>query len=187
MSGHFSKRLYDECYFPEVVRQEIAPGNYRLYTGTWDNNGACHSTLGPRANRNSSNNGNTGELNGAPLVKRTEIESLLTDRSWDSTKCTPANILSVKNSALQKAHDDFKQNNRMCNRFLDYQYSRLDSNAKDFTYADYNRWVDVIIDPREWVFYGNKVKNDKDRFGVQTRYESKKDLDKVNRKIKAQA
>jgi hypothetical protein len=75
----------------------------------------------------------------------------------------------------------------MCNRFLDYQYSRLDSNAKDFTYADYNRWVDVIIDPREWVFYGNKVKNDKDRFGVQTRYESKKDLDKVNRKIKAQA
>jgi len=187
MSGHFSKRLYDECYFPEKVRQETAQGNYRLYTGTFDSNSACHSTLGPRANRNTNNNGASGELGGTSLEKRTQIESLLTDRSWDSTKCTGSNILAVKNAALKSAQEGFKENSRMCNRFLDYQYSRLDLNAKDFTYADYNRWVDVIIDPREWVFYGNKVKNDKDRFGVQTRYESKKDLDKVNKKIKANA
>jgi hypothetical protein len=184
MSGHFSKKLYDDCYFPEVVRQEIAPGNYRLFTGDWENNAACHSTLGPRSNR-PSRNGATGEFDAGNMVKRTEIESILTDRGWDSTKCTPANLLNVKNSALKKAHEEFKQNNRLCNRFLDFQFSRLDSNAKDFTYADYNRWIDLIIDPKEWVFYGNKVRTDKDRFGVQTRYETKIILDDFNKKIRS--
>jgi hypothetical protein len=183
MSGHFSKRKYDACYFSEVVRQETAPGNYRLFTQEYQNDAACHSLLGPRSNR-PSRIGATGEFDAGNMVKRTEVESLLTERGWDSTKCTPANLLAVKNAALKKAHEDFKPNNRLCNKFLDNQYSRLDINTKDFTYADYNRWVDLIIDPKEWVFYGNKVKSDKDRFGVQTRYETKKILDDFNKKIR---
>lgn len=186
MSGHFSKRKYDECYFPEVVRQETAPGNYRLFTPEWKNDAGCHSTLGPRANR-PARIGSTGEFDAGDMVKRTEVESILSDRGWDSTKCTPANLLAVKNAALKKAHEDFKPNNRLCNKFLDNQYSRLDLNTKDYTYADYNRWYDLIIDPKEWVFYGNKVKNDKDRFGVQTRYETKKILDDFNKKIRTNA
>jgi len=187
MSGHFSKRKYDSCYFPETVRQETAPGNYRLYTGTWANDVSCHSLVGPRANRNTSNNGATGELDTKDVSKRTEIESLLTDRGWDSTKCTPGNLLKVKNAALRQAHEDFKKENKLCNKFLDYQFSRLDLDVKEYTYADYNRWIDLIIDPKEWVFYGNKVKNDKDRFGVQTRYETKKILDNFNTKIRVNA
>jgi hypothetical protein len=183
MSGHFSKRLYDDSYFPEIVRQEIAPGNYRLFNGEYENEASCHSVLGPRSNR-PSKIGSTGEFDAGNRVKRAEIESILTDRGWDSTKATPANLLSIKNAALKKAHEEFKQNNKLCNKFLDYQYSRLDLNAKDYTYADYNRWIDLIIDPKEYVFYGNKVKNDKDRFGVQTRYETKKILDDFNVKIR---
>ena len=183
MSGHFSKRKYDACYFSEVVRQETAPGNYRLFPQEYQNDAACHSLLGPRSNR-PSRIGATGEFDAGNMVKRTEVESLLTERGWDSTKCTPANLLAVKNAALKKAHEDFKPNNRLCNKFLDNQHSRLDINSKDFTYADYNRWVDLIIDPKEWVFYGNKVKSDKDRFGVQTRYETKKILDDFNKKIR---
>jgi hypothetical protein len=186
MSGHFSKRLYDSCYFPEIVRQEAAPGNYRLFTSEWKNDAGCHSTLGPRSNR-PSRIGSTDEFDAGTMVKRTEVESLLTDRGWDSTKCTPANLLQIKNAALKKAHEESKKNNRLCNNSLDFQYSRLDKNAKDFTYADYNRWIDLIIDPKDWVFYGNKVKNDKDRFGVQTRYETKKVLDKLNSKIRTLA
>ena len=70
---------------------------------------------------------------------------------------------------------------------MEDNYSRLDLNVKDYTYADYNRWIDLIIDPREWVYYGNKVKNDKDRFGVQTRYETKKILDNFNKKLRVNA
>jgi len=187
MSGHFSKRKYDSCYFPEAVRQETAPGNYRLYTGTYANDVSCHSLLGPRANRNTNNNGATGEFDTKDVIKRTEIESLLTDRGWDSTKCTPGNLLKVKNAALRQAHEDFKQNNKLCNKFLDNQFSRLDLDSKEYTYADYNRWIDLIIDPKEFVFYGNKVKDDKDRFGVQTRYETKKILDNFNTKIRVNA
>ena len=125
MSGHFSKRKYDDCYFQEVIRQEAAPGNYRLFTPEWNNDAKCHSLLGPRSNR-PSKIGSTGEFDSGGMVKRTEVESLLTDRNWDSTKCTPQNLLVVKNAALKKAHEDFKANNRLCNKFLDYQFSRLD-------------------------------------------------------------
>jgi hypothetical protein len=186
MSGHFSKRIYDECYFPEVVRQEAAPGNYRLFTPEWNNDAKCHNTFGPRSNR-PSKIGSTGEFDAGTMVKRTEVESLLTDRGWDSTKCTAPNLLRIKNAALQKAHENFSPNNRLCNSFLDFQFSRLDINTKDYTYADYNRWIDLIIDPKDWVFYGNQVKDDKDRFGVQTRYETKKILDDFNKKIRTNA
>jgi hypothetical protein len=183
MSGHFSKRKYDKEYFREVVRQETAPGSYRLFNSTWDNEVKCHATLGPRANRLQ----NTGEFDTGNLTKRTEVESLLTDRGWDSTKAISPNMLAVKNAALKKAHENFKANNRLCGKFMEDQYSRLDLDAKDYTYADYNRWIDLIIDPREWVFYGNKVKTDKDRFGVQTRYETKKILDDFNKKLRVNA
>ena len=33
---------------------------------------------------------------------------------------------------------------------MEDNYSRLDLDVKDYTYADYNRWIDLIIDPREW-------------------------------------
>jgi hypothetical protein len=186
MSGHFSKKLYDDCYFKEVVRQEIAPGNYRLFTNEWKNDSACHSAIGPRSNR-PSRIGSTGEFDAGNMVKRTEVESILSDRGWDNTKCAPANLLAVKNAALKKAYQDFIPNNKLCNNYLDYKHSRLDSNTKDYTYADYNRWYDTIIDPKEWVFYGNKVTNDKDRFGVQSRYETKKILDDFNKKIRVNA
>jgi hypothetical protein len=181
--GHFGKRLYDSCYFPEIVRQETAPGNYRLYDGEWNNSSKCGSLIGPRQNRNA-RIGSTGEFNAGSIAQRAEVESLLTDRGWDTTKCTPGNLLKVKNAALKKAHEDFKLEDRLCNKYLDFEYSRLDLDVKDFTYQDYNRWIDLQINPNEWVFYGNKVKNDKDRFGVQTRYETKKILDSFNSKIR---
>jgi len=182
-ASHFSKRIYDATYFPEIVRQETAPGNYRLYDGDWNNNAKCGSLLGPRQNR-SARIGATGEYDAGTISQRVEIESLLTDRGWDSTKCTPANLLIVKQAALNKAKNEFKLNDRLCNKYLDFEYSRLDLDIKDYTYQDYNRWIDLQINPSEWVFYGNKVKNDKDRFGVQTRYETKKILDKFNTKIR---
>jgi hypothetical protein len=96
--GHFGKRIYDSCYFPEIVRQETAPGNYRLYDGEWDNNSKCGSLLGPRQNR-PARIGATGEYDAGTRAQRAEIESLLTDRGWDTTKCTPGNLLKVKNQA----------------------------------------------------------------------------------------
>ena len=183
MSGHFSKRIYDDSYFPEIVRQQTTSGNYRVYNGFADNGAKCHASLGPRANRLQ----NTGELSTGGLTKRAEVESLLTNRGWDSTKTTAPNVLAVKNAALKAAHESFKQNNRLCGKFMEDNHSRLELNIKDYTYADYNRWVDVIIEPREWVYYGNKVKTDKDRFGVQTRYETKKILDNFNKKLRVNA
>ena len=88
MSGHFSKRIYDDSYFPEIVRQQTTSCNYRVYNGFADNGAKCHATLGPRANRLQ----NSGELSTGGLTKRAEVESLLTNRGWDSTKTTAPNL-----------------------------------------------------------------------------------------------
>jgi hypothetical protein len=77
--GHFGKRLYDSFYFPEIVRQETAPGNYRLYDGEWNNNSKCGSLLGPRQNR-PSRIGATGEYDAGSISQRAEIESLFVEK-----------------------------------------------------------------------------------------------------------
>ena len=57
--------------------------------------------------------------------------------------------------------------------------TRLDSDNKKFRETAYDVTFSPIIDPREWVYYGNQETEGNNREGRSSRYDTKIDLEKA--------
>ena len=176
MSGHYSRKIYDNCYSLEFIDQQVNPCKYRTYEPYAENNEKCHALNGPRANKQRS----TGELGDANVGFRTEIESQLYNLDVPDSRCITLQTMREKNERLANIAKTQKVNYSDCSTKQDIGYSRLDIPVSDFRSVYINRYGYPIIDPREFVYYGttNTEQVNNQRWGVNTQLAAK---DKVNK------
>lgn len=179
MSGIYAGTKYDALFQEELVTQSVRPSYYSIENNTWDNAAKCVSFNGPRANRN----GDTGEVDTGDRILRVDVESQLA-RDYSDTKYMTGNTLEEKKKRLLATVQNFTPNNIECNDYLDNKNSLLDIDNKVYRETAYDVTFEPIIDPREWVFYGNGNANGNNRFGRSSRYDTKLDLEKQINMIK---
>jgi len=179
MSGIYARPKYDSLFQEELVTQSVRPVYYSIDNNTWDNNTKCMSINGPRANRT----GDTGEVDTGDRVLRVDVENELA-REYSDTKYMTGNTLEEKKKRLLEKVKNLTPVNRDCNNYLDENNSLLDMDKKVFRETAFDVTFNPIIDPREWVFYGNGDATGSNRFGRSSRYDAKLDLEKQISMIK---
>jgi len=173
MSGIYAGTKYDSLFQEELVTETVKPGHYSIDDNTWNNNAKCVSFNGPRANRT----GDTGEVDTGDRVLRVDVENQLA-RDYSDTKYMTGNTLEEKKKRLVASVQNFTPHNVECNTFLDEQNSLLDIDNKVYRETAFDVTFKPIIDPREWVFYGNGDATGNDRDGRSSRYDTKLELEK---------
>ena len=173
MSGIYAGTKYDALFQEELVTQSVRPNYYSIDNNTWDNNAKCVSYNGPRANRT----GDTGEVDTGDRVLRVDVENGLA-RDYSDTKYMTGNTLEEKKKRLVAKVQSFTPKNSDCDTYLDNKNSLLDIDNKVFRETAYDVTFNPIIDPREWVYYGNGDTVGNNRFGRSSRYDTKLDLEK---------
>jgi hypothetical protein len=172
MSGIYARSKYDALFQEELTTQTVRSNYYAINDDSWNNNKRCVSYNGPRSNRT----GNIGEIDTGDRVLRVDVESKLA-RDYSDTKYMSGNTLEEKRKILLAQVEDFKPKHEECNSSLELGNSRLETDKKNFREQAYNVIYDNIIDPREWVFYGNNDNGvdttGNNRFGRSSRYDNK--------------
>ena len=179
MAGIYAKSKYDSLFQEELVTQSVRPSYYSIDNNTWDNSAKCMSMNGPRANRT----GDTGEVDTGDRVLRVDVENGLS-RDYSDTKYMTGNTLEEKKKRLLDKVKNLNPVNTDCNNYLDESNSLLDIDNKVFRETAFDVTFNPIIDPREWVFYGNGDAQGNNRFGKSSRYDTKLDLEKQINMIK---
>jgi len=179
MSGIYAGTKYDELFQEELVTQSVRPNYYSIDDNTWNNNAKCVSYNGPRSNRNY----DTGEVDTGDRVLRVDVENQLA-RDYSDTKYMTGNTLEEKKKRLLEKVQNFTPNNVECSDYLNENNSLLNIDNKVFRETAYDVTFSPIIDPREWVFYGNGEASGNNRFGRSSRYDTKLDLEKQINMIK---
>ena len=173
MAGIYAGTKYDSLFQEELVTQTVTPGHYSIDVDTWDNNAKCASFNGPRSNRNYA----TGEVDTGDRALRVDVENQLA-RDYSDTKYLSGNTLEEKKKRLLSTVSNFTANNTDCSNFLDEKNSILDIDNKMYREMAFDVTFTPIIDPREWVFYGNGEAMGNNREGRSSRYDTKLDLEK---------
>ena len=175
MSGHYSRKIYDNCYSLEFIDQQVNPCKYRTYEPYAENNEKCHALNGPRANKQRA----TGELGDPNIGFRTEIESQLYNLDVPDSRCITLQTMKEKNERLANVAKSQKVNYSDCTSKQDFTYSRLNLPVNDLRSVYINRYGYPIIDPKEYVYYGtaNTEQVNNQRWGVNTQLAAK---DKVS-------
>lgn len=178
MSGHYSRKIYDNCYSHEFINQQINPCNYRTYEPYAENKQKCHSLNGPRANKSRA----TGELGNNKIGFRTEIESQLYNLDIPDSRCVTTRTMREKNERLANVLKTKKVKYTECNTNQDIIYSRLDRDVNEFRSVYINRFGFPIIDPKENVYYGfsKDGQSGNQRWGVNTQLADKDKINKPN-------
>jgi hypothetical protein len=177
MSGIFSRSLYDECNNKETVNISTGPG-------VWTNNTmqknptACFSKNGPRNSRLM----NSSELN-VYYENAIDVESSLYGLDVPLSRCMTQRTLIERDQKLNNTYNSIgtKKEPEFCSNYLDLNYTRLEEplHVSEKAYPSFGF---PVIDPREFVFYGEATYNTSGnlRGGLQTRYDTKMKLEKVN-------
>jgi hypothetical protein len=182
MSGIYSGTKYDALFQEELATQTVRPSYYSIDDNTWNNNAKCFSNNGPRANRNY----DSGEVDTGDRVLRVDVESQLA-RDYSDTKYMTGNTLEEKKKRLLASVQNFTPKIADCDNYLDNTNSLLDIDNKVFRETAFDVTFSPIIDPREWVFYGNGDAAGNNRFGRSSRYDTKLDLEKQINTIRTAA
>lgn len=184
MSGIFARTRYDECNNYEQLNISTGPDRWTQNTIQTHPN-ACMSANGPRNSRLM----NSSELN-ARYNDVVDIESSLFGLDVPLSRCMNAQTLMERDTSINKLYNNIQNKSvpLQCSNVMDFNYTRL--NVQDrVTERPYNNWDYPIIDPREFVYYGfqqfNTDANNRD--GSATRYETKIQLEGLNKKLKDSA
>ena len=169
MSGVFSRKLYDECFAPEFVRQQVGPMEYALDGVYAERPDKCFAGKSRKPSKH-------GELPAGPLPQLREIESFLRNIDIPSTRCMPAHTLAAKDARIgQYLAANPLSAPHMCAEGDDAMHSRLVLPVADFRSAAWPAQGYPLINWQSAVFYGfdgsEQVGNS--RFGTNTRLQMK--------------
>lgn len=172
MSGHYSRKRYDDCYYGETVKQSVRPLSHQLDLTQAENDDKCFHVRGPAPSRH-------GELPTKDRVFRTQVETYLRNIDMPDSRCMPNYMLAEKDRRLRAfVSKDRLPFNQCKTEQLDYQASRLDLPVHVYRSATINRYEFPIIPPQDTVYFGitDTTQVNNDRHGINTRLRLKDTL-----------
>ncbi len=173
MSGFYDKKIYDNCHSNMINKSNNNQLEYNLYNDYALNNNCCNMLYG-----------STKNLYNQDLKKlgvKSEIESLLQWRNYESSECNPKGMLENKNKILNDKNIEFDYSCGDCDKNLESISTNLDGR--------YNR--EMLFNNNVSRLYENKeVYNgisgtdqyNNNRFGVNTKLMTKDLYNKKNHK-----
>lgn len=147
-SGYSSRLPYDTSAYNDKLSESVAPGNYRLNTNYARNDTGCLQTLGPRGSHGVST---IYEDSIAPSQQLVGIESILTNRNMRRSKSKRGSLNPINVTEMPLKH------NRVCNSNLNSQHTRFTYPAVSYRGAPINRFINLLNDPQENIFYNFEV------------------------------
>jgi len=181
MSAYFTRQAYDDCNIKEELNISIRPSMYRLETPN-ENDKRCFPLNGLRNTRSMT----SSQLNAqyAPVV---EIENSLYNLDIPLSRCITGRTLVDRDEKINKLYNSIpKVEPTSCEANSGFIYTRLEP-QKRTAEMPYNRYDYPLIDPKEWVFYGNEDTKGNNRDGRSTRYDSDIKLDAMNKRMRETA
>lgn len=156
--GHSSRLPYDECAYPDKLRESTSSGNYKLSTDQIYNCDRCLSTLGPRSSymgHGVSRAVNTKYAESQDLI---DLDSIMSNRNVKTSKCKRGKVNHADLSKYELSHA------KMCGNALDSEYTKLSHPPSNYRDMNINRFYNLIHDPQEPIFWD---------FASNTRLEAK--------------
>jgi hypothetical protein len=148
----FTRIQYDNCAYAEKINNSQKPMYYKLYRGQAEQCKPCVSSSGPRNSRvyNNSEITTVARENTLDMGSMTEVDSLLSNRSYPNSRCMTERTLEEKNNKLKS----FKMglNSAECDLMLRPNDTRLDNPVDNLRGIYIDRWENPIIDPKNWVY-----------------------------------
>jgi hypothetical protein len=159
--GHSSRLPYDNCAYPDRLKESTDPLNYRLNIDQIHNCNRCLNPngAGPRTTGKgfgvSTLEGEAGYAVANDLV---DVDSVMSNRNVKTSKCKRGHLNPV-NLTTRKAY-----NYNMCNNYTHPEYTSLSHPRSNYRDIAINRFYNTLHDPQENIFYS---------FAHNTRLEAK--------------
>jgi hypothetical protein len=148
--GHSSRLSYDDCAYPDRLKESTDPLNYKLSTDQIYNNERCLPTtdLGSRyMGHGVSLARDTKYAKYTESQDLVDLESVLSNRDVKTSKCRRG---KVNHADLSK----YKlYNARLCGNKLEPENTRLSHPPAIYRDMNVNRFYNLINDPQEPIFW----------------------------------
>jgi hypothetical protein len=148
----FTRIQYDNCAYAEKINNSQKSMYYKLYNGQSEQCKPCVASYGPRNNRLHHSSEITTVSRETPLDLGliTEVESLLSNRSYPNSRCMTTRTLEEKQNKLKNIKMGLTPVE--CDTLLRSSDTRLDLPVDNFRGIYVDRWEYPIINPVNWVY-----------------------------------
>lgn len=159
--GHSSRLPYDDCAYPDRLKESTDPLNYKLSKDQIYNCDRCLSTLGPRSSYMGHGVSRAIDTKYAESQDLVDLESTLSNRDVKTSKCKRGKVNHADLSKY-RLHDA-----KLCGNKLNPENTRLSHPAATYRDMNVNRFYNLIHDPQEpifWNFASNTKLEAKDNY-----------------------
>ena len=147
----FTRSMYDSCACNQSTQRSIAPMNYRLYEGPYENCNQCFSSCGPyNATNEASSVNRQCDKNGRGT--QVEVESILTNRVKQSTDCTD---VSCDQSCFNNLPKTYNKPN--CKGNIQSEESRFTHPIDNYRGMSIDRFQYLPIDPQCNIYCNDSI------------------------------
>lgn len=145
--GHSSRLPYDECTYPDKLRESMSPHDYRTSVHQIHNCNRCVSVNGPRSGVNGHGVSTSLPTKHAPAQELVELDSIMSNRDVKLSKCKRG---KVNHTDLSKFTS---HSSPECSPKLNMSNTRYTHPSMSYRGTGLNRFYDLIHDPQENIFW----------------------------------
>ncbi len=149
MIGHSSRPRYDNCAYPDKLKESTDPVNYRLNKDYIHNCNRCLNSngAGPRTTGMGFGDSTVFNVGHAPANDLVDVDSICRNLNVKISKCkrgklNPVNLTKYKNT-------DYN----LCGNYTHPEYTKLSYPSSNYRDMSVNRFYNLHHDPQEVIFY----------------------------------
>lgn len=149
MIGHSSRLPYDNCAYPDQLKESTDPLSYRLNENYIHNCNRCLNTngAGPRTSGMGFGDSTLKKVGPAPFNDLIDVDSITSNRNVKISKCKRGKINPI-NLTKRKMHDY-----DLCGNYTHPEFTKLSHPPSNYRDISVNRFFNLHHDPQENIFY----------------------------------
>jgi len=143
--GHSSRLGYDDCVYPDKLKESVGPTDYRLNRNYIHNCNRCfnHNGAGPRSSFGTSTIKKVGH---APANDLVDVDSIMSNRNVKLTKSKTGKLNPINLTTHEPTHYI------ECDNYNHPQHSRLTLPPSNYRDVSINRFYNTLHDPQANIF-----------------------------------
>lgn len=148
--GNFSRNKYDDCYYPDYMKESTDPVSYRINPNYIHNCDRCLDSNGssPRSTTMGFGVSTVRDVSIAPFNDLVDVDSVCKNLNVKTSKCKRGKINPV-NLTEHKFYD-----NAVCGKNI--EHSRLTYPSSNYRDMSVNRFYNLPLDPQANIFWDNR-------------------------------